>query len=77
MADQRLDTQGLNCPLPILKAKKAMSGLAPGATLEILATDPGAAEDFEAFCRITGHTLLEQSDVAGVYRFVIQHTAEP
>ncbi len=74
MADVTLDTQGLTCPLPILKVKKAMNGLTHGATLEILATDPGAMDDFEAFCRLTGHTLLEQSDVAGVYRFVIQHT---
>ena len=75
MADLTLDTQGLACPLPILKAKKAMGSLSPGAILEILATDPGAGEDFEAFCRITGHTLLEQSDTAGVYRFLIRHTA--
>jgi tRNA 2-thiouridine synthesizing protein A len=75
MADLTLDTQGLACPLPILKAKKAMGSLSPGATLEILATDPGAGEDFEAFCRMTGHTLLEQSDTAGVYRFLIRHTA--
>ena len=74
MADLTLDTQGLTCPLPILKAKKAMNGLPPGATLEILATDPGATDDFEAFCRLTGHTLLEQSDSAGVYRFLIQNT---
>ena len=75
MADQTLDTQGLTCPLPILKAKKAMSSLAPGSILEILATDPGASDDFEAFCRLTGHTLLEQSDNSGVYRFLIRHTA--
>ena len=75
MPDFTLDTQGLTCPLPILKAKKAMSGLAPGAVLEILATDPGASDDFEAFCRLTGHTLLERSDTAGIYRFLIRHTA--
>ena len=76
MADLTLDTQGLSCPLPILKAKKAMSGLRPGGTLEILATDPGASDDFEAFCRISGHTLLEQSDTAGVYRFLIRRKAK-
>jgi len=75
MADLTLDTQGLTCPLPILKAKKAMGSLPPGSTLEILATDPGANDDFEAFCRMTGHTLLEKSDTAGVFRFLIQHTA--
>ena len=77
MADLTLDTQGLTCPLPILKAKKAMNSLEPGGVLEILATDPGAGDDFEAFCRMTGHTLLEQSDAAGVYRFLIKHTAAP
>ncbi len=74
MADQTLDTTGLTCPLPILKAKKAMSGLGPGRTLEIFATDPGACDDFEAYCRLTGHTLVEQSDAAGVFRFLIRHS---
>jgi tRNA 2-thiouridine synthesizing protein A len=74
MADVTLDTQGLTCPLPILKLKKAMTALSPGSTLEIFATDPGSLDDFEAFCRLTGHTLLEQTDTSGVYRFLIQHT---
>ena len=76
MADLTLDTKGLTCPLPILKAKKAMSGLSPGKTLEIFATDPGAGDDFEAYCRLTGHTLIEQSDIAGVFRFLIRHSAK-
>ena len=59
MADQTLDAKGLNCPLPILRAKKALTALPAGATLEVLATDPGAVKDFEAFCRTTGHELLE------------------
>ena len=75
MADQTLDTKGLNCPLPILKAKKTLQGMAKGATLEILATDPGAVADFEAFCRSTKNTLVEQSEAGGVYRFVIKHTS--
>ena len=50
MADATLDAQGLNCPLPILKARKALKDVADGGTLEILATDPGAVADFEAFC---------------------------
>ena len=54
MADQTLDAKGLNCPLPILKAKKALTALPPGATLEILATDPGAGKDFAACRRTTG-----------------------
>ena len=75
MADVMLDTKGLNCPLPILKAKKAIKDVPSDGTLEVLATDPGAVADFEAFCRATGHTLVEQDNQDGVYRFVIQKTA--
>lgn len=75
MADQTLDAKGLNCPLPILKAKKALTALPPGATLEILATDPGAVKDFAAFCRTTGHELIEQSVDGNVYRFVLKRKA--
>jgi tRNA 2-thiouridine synthesizing protein A len=75
MADKLLDTQGLMCPLPILKAKKALSELPKGATLEVLATDPGAVPDFKAFCQTTRNALLEHSETAGVFRFVIQHSA--
>ena len=57
MADQLLDAKGLNCPLPILRAKKALKDVAMGGTLEVLATDPGAVKDFEAFCRATGNEL--------------------
>ncbi len=72
MADKTLDTKGLNCPLPMLKTKKAMQDIPVGGTLEVLATDFGAIADFEAFCRQTTHVLLEQSEKAGVYRFVIK-----
>ena len=75
MADQLLDAKGLNCPLPILKAKKALKDLAAGGTLEILATDPGSVADFQAFCRSTGNELLEQSEEGGVYRFVLKKSA--
>ncbi|MEE9587982.1 MAG: sulfurtransferase TusA family protein [Hyphomicrobiaceae bacterium] len=74
MADVTLDAKGLNCPLPILKAKKAMSGVPKGGTLEVLATDPGAVADFEAFSRTTGHKLLEQSEEGGTYRFVLKNS---
>ncbi len=70
-----LDTKGLNCPLPVLKAKKAINGLAAGDTLQVLATDPGAVKDFEAFCRATGHELLESGEDEGVYSFLIKKTA--
>jgi tRNA 2-thiouridine synthesizing protein A len=70
-----LDTKGLNCPLPILKAKKALAELPKGSVLEVLATDPGALPDFEAFCRSTKNTMVEHSEAAGVFRFLIKHTA--
>jgi len=75
MADQTLDAKGLNCPLPILRAKKALTAMPAGATLEILATDPGAVKDFAAFCRTTGHELVEQSVDGNVYRFVLKRKA--
>lgn len=76
MADQLLDAKGLNCPLPILRAKKALKDLAAGGTLEILATDPGSIPDFQAFCRTTGNELLEHGEEkGGVYRFVIRKVA--
>ena len=75
MADQTLDAKGLNCPLPILKARKALKTVPAGGTLEILATDPGSVADFEAFCRQTGNELVEHSQDDSVYRFLIKHTA--
>ena len=75
MADQVLDVKGLNCPLPILRAKKALKNMAKDATLEVLATDPGAVKDFEAFCRATGNELLESKAEGDLYTFVIKHTA--
>lgn len=75
MADETLDAKGLNCPLPILKAKKALTPMANGQTLEILATDPGSVKDFEAFCRTTGNKMVEHSVDGGTYRFVIERVA--
>ena len=75
MADHTLDAKGLNCPLPILKARKALKEVPDGGTLEILATDPGSVADFEAFTRQTGHELMEHSEDGGVYRFLIRKTA--
>ena len=75
MADQVLDTKGLNCPLPILKAKKALKDLPKDALLEVVATDPGAVADFEAFCRAPGNELVESKSEDGIYTFVIKHTA--
>ena len=68
-----LDTTGLLCPLPVLKARRALKPLAPGAVLEVLATDPGAVKDFEHFCKTTGCELLESCEQpGGVLRFRLQ-----
>lgn len=75
MADKTLDAKGLNCPLPILRAKKTLKEVPAGGTLEILATDPGSVADFAAFCRTTGNELMESTAAGGVYRFIIKHTA--
>jgi len=75
MADQVLDVKGLNCPLPILRAKKALKDVPTGGTLQILATDPGAVKDFEAFCRTTGNELLESKVENKVFSFVIKRTS--
>jgi TusA-related sulfurtransferase len=58
---KELDTRGLNCPLPILKAKKALADMASGEVLKVVSTDPGSVRDFQAFSRQTGNALLEQS----------------
>ena len=73
MPDKTLDTKGLACPLPILKAKKALAEVPKGGTLEVLATDPGSDPDFTAFCETTGNVMLEKSQQNGVYRFLIRH----
>jgi tRNA 2-thiouridine synthesizing protein A len=75
MANQVLDAKGLNCPLPILKAKKALKDVPAGGTLEVLATDPGSIADFQAFCRATGNELLESTQESDVYRFVIKRVS--
>ena len=74
MADQVLDAKGLNCPLPILKAKKALKTMDGGKTLEILSTDPGSVADFAAFCRTTGNELVEQNEDGGVWTYLIRKT---
>ena len=71
--DRVLDTKGLNCPLPVLKLKKAMKEVPPGGVLQVLTTDPGAMADFEAFCRQTGNELLESKTEGDVFVFLIRH----
>ena len=75
MADKLLDARDLKCPMPVLKAQKAIKDVAAGGTLEVLATDPGSEEDFEAFCRVGRHHMLERSHAGGVYRFLIRRGA--
>lgn len=72
MADQLLDLKGLSCPLPVMKTKKALKDLPRGQTLEVLATDPGAVEDFKAFCETTGNQLIESTQNGDIYRFLIK-----
>jgi len=67
--DQELDACGLNCPLPILRAKKSLAKLESGQVLRIIATDPGAVKDFESFAKQTGNPLLESSEQDGKFYF--------
>jgi len=69
-----LDARGLICPLPVLKAKKALRPLDSGDELTILATDAGAPDDFVAFCENTGDTLVASTEANGVYAIVIRKT---
>jgi tRNA 2-thiouridine synthesizing protein A len=70
--DQELDASGLNCPLPILRAKKALGGMTAGQVLHIIATDPGAVKDFEAFAKQTGNTLVESKEEGGKFLFLMK-----
>ncbi len=72
LPDKVLDAKGLNCPLPVLKARRAMKELSSGQLLEVQATDPGAVKDFAEFCKTTGDTLLESREVDGAYYFLIR-----
>jgi tRNA 2-thiouridine synthesizing protein A len=70
--DSELDATGLNCPLPILRAKKTLGGMESGKVLRIIATDPGSVKDFEAFAKQTGNELLESGEEDGKYVFFIK-----
>ncbi len=73
--NEELDARGLNCPLPILRAKKAINGLEVGQTLKIIATDPGSVKDFEAFCKQTGNELMSTAEDGDEYTFFIKKGA--
>jgi len=70
--DKELDTRGLNCPLPILKAKKALSEMQSGQTLRVVATDAGSVRDFVAFAKQTGNELLEQTTAGNEFIHVMR-----
>jgi tRNA 2-thiouridine synthesizing protein A len=70
--DQELDASGLNCPLPILRAKKTLTAMESGKVLHIIATDPGSVRDFEAFCKQTGNSLMESREAGGKFHFLIK-----
>ena len=70
--DLVVDAKGLNCPLPILRARKGLADVPAGGTMQVLATDPGAVKDFEAFCRQTGHELVESRKDDDVFVFLIK-----
>jgi TusA-related sulfurtransferase len=70
--NKEVDTRGLNCPLPILKAKKALSELSSGQTVKVVSTDPGSLRDFQAFAKQTGNELLEQQTVGTDYIHVLR-----
>ena len=70
--DQQLDARGLNCPLPILRAKKTLNAMTGGQILKIMATDPGSVKDFEAFAKQTGNELLDSSEVEGEFHFTLR-----
>lgn len=70
--DQELDASGLNCPLPILRAKKTLAGMSGGQVLRIVATDPGSVKDFEAFSKQTGNELLDSGEEGGKFVFRIK-----
>ena len=70
--DQELDASGLNCPLPILRAKKTLNAMESGRILHIIATDPGSVKDFEAFAKQTGNELQETKEEGGKFHFLIK-----
>ncbi len=76
MSERLLDVQGLSCPLPVLRANRALRTLPPGAKLRVLATDRASVADFQAFCRETGHALLAFGEEAGVFSFTIRRRTD-
>ncbi|MBY0453836.1 MAG: sulfurtransferase TusA family protein [Burkholderiaceae bacterium] len=70
--DKEIDTRGLNCPLPILKAKKALADMLSGEVLKVVATDTGSQRDFQAFAKQTGNELLDQKTIDGEFIHILR-----
>ena len=70
--DKEIDTRGLNCPLPILRTKKALTDVQSGQVLKVVATDPGSVKDFQTFSKQTGHQLLSHSESNGEFIFLMK-----
>lgn len=70
--DTQIDTSGMNCPLPVLKARKALSVMSVGQRLQLIVTDPGANKDIPAFCKMTGNKLLENWETGGKIYFILE-----
>ncbi len=77
MAEWELDAKGLLCPLPVLKARKAMKQLEGGERLRVQATDPGSVQDMDSFCKSQGHKLMETGEHDGVFNFLIEKGHAP
>ncbi len=77
MSETLLDVKHLRCPLPVLRANRALRGLAAGDRLRVIATDRAAVADFQSYCRETGHALLAWSEEGGVFSFLIRRRADP
>ena len=71
-AEREVDARGLNCPLPILRTKKALSEMQSGQTLRVVATDPASVRDFEAFCRQTGNAMVDHGEADGAFWFLLR-----
>ncbi|HLX82070.1 MAG TPA: sulfurtransferase TusA family protein [Burkholderiales bacterium] len=70
--DKEIDTRGLNCPLPILRTKKALADVQSGQVLKVVSTDPGSVKDFETFAKQTGHALLQHAEANGEFTFFMK-----
>jgi tRNA 2-thiouridine synthesizing protein A len=77
MGESLIDAQFMKCPMPVLRAARALRGMAAGDKLRVLATDPTAISDFRDFCKVTGHALIGTSEIKGVYSFTIRRRPEP